>query len=96
MSELENLISSSTQVFALLKESDILTKLQLVDSMFELLVELPLLNLKILSIFTEFNNNFLNNSINTDFVNAKNSQLQKELLEYNSIYANFIEQTRQS
>ena len=96
ITELENLISSSTQVFALLKESDIITKLQLIDSMFELLVVLPLINLKILSIFLDFNNKIISDTIDEEFIYTKTSQIQKELLEYNTIYANFIEQTRQS
>ena len=96
ITELENLISSSTQVFALLKESDIITKLQLIDSMFELLVDLPLINLKILSIFLDFNNKIISDTIDEEFIYTKTSQIQKELLEYNTIYANFIEQTRQS
>ncbi len=96
ITELENLISSSTQVFALLQESDITTKLQLVDGMFELLTDLPLVNLKILSIFMEYNNKIINNSIDVEFVYTKNSLLQQYLLEYNTLYANFIEETRQN
>lgn len=96
INELETLISASTKAFTLLQESDIPTKLNLVDHMFNLLVDLPLINLKVLSIFMEFNAKIVDNSLNQDFINSKNSQLQKELLEYNSLYGEFIEQTRQS
>lgn len=96
IAELENLLSTSTQVFTLLKESDITTKLQLVDGMFELLADLPLINLKILAIFMEFQNKIIDDSLEEEFIYTKNSQLQKELLEYNTLFANFIEQTRQS
>ena len=96
ITELEALISSSTQVFALLKESDISTKLNLLDNMFELLVDLPLINLKVLSIFMEFNAKMIDNSLNEEFIYDNNNKLQKELLEYNTIYGEFIEQTRQN
>lgn len=94
IAELESLISSSTQVFSLLKESDVVTKLNLLDTMFELLVNLPLINLKILSIFHEFNNKIITDSVDKKYIYQKNNQLQEELLEYNTTYSDFIEQTR--
>lgn len=95
ISDLETLISNSTQVFALLKESDIPTKLHLVDSMFELLVDLPLINLKILSIFMEFNAKLVDDSLDEEFIYTKNNQLQKQLLEYNTLFSEFIGVTKQ-
>ena len=86
IAELESLISSSTQVFSLLKESDVVTKLNLLDTMFELLVNLPLINLKILSIFHEFNNKIITDSVDKKYIYQKNNQLQEELLEYNTTY----------
>ena len=95
ITELESIISSSTQVFELLKELDIVTKLNLVDSMFELLVDLPLINLKVLSILHEINNKLIDGSFDKEFIYTKTNQLQQELLEYNTLYGDFIEQTRQ-
>ena len=95
INELESLIASSTQTFSLLKESDITFRLQRLDIMFELLVDLSLINLRILSIFMEFNNRIIEGSLDEEFMYSKNNQLQKELLEYNKIYGDFIEQTRQ-
>ena len=63
IAELEALISSSTQVFALLKETDIIPKINLVDKIFDFLIDLPLINLKILSIFNELQHKILDNSI---------------------------------
>ena len=95
ITELVALISSSTQVISLLKESNIPTKLSLVDRMFELLVGLPLINLKVLSIFMEFNAKLIDNSWDEKFIYTKSNQLQEQLVEYNTFYGEFKEETRQ-